>query len=181
MLRKVGDRCWIKPFKLMAEQYGVDEVGSIRTGDWMFTGAMEESFKGKNRICTISRVDKHHYHITLDGEEKEWDWSITDEMLIWPAFEYGEEGLFWTDDEESAYRLNFDCFDFSKINYGYRARDTWWKHAKPLPKEEETVTVNVLTDFGGPAGYILSREAKSKEIKIPKSEWENFIKAYRKE
>lgn len=146
MKYKVGDRVFIKPWKLMEKECGLYKDGDIKCKG-MFTHNMEKDLMGRNRIAKISSVYRAYYGIQLDGQEFEWRYIIFDDMIAGYAFDYGEKAEF-SDDEGTWQILSFWGFA-PGVYYPYLAGSNaplyGWRYARPLPKEPEieiTVKIN---------------------------------------
>lgn len=169
MKLKIGDRCWIKPWPLMVEQYGLDTHLKKIDGGVSFYDFMENELKGRNRICIISEITSRGYKVILDGNSENLGYEISDEMLIWPAFLYGEKMIGYDTGGGATFEDIFTGFAFDN-KYPYKCKDAQYIHAKPLPKEEETVLV-------GASLYAIPEKVC---LSIPLSEWNNLVEKYGK-
>lgn len=140
-----GDRVFIKPRKMMEEEYGLKNCEQINITP-VFSQEMEKQLRGRNRIITIADVCVDHYRTCRDGELGRWGtcsgWSITDDMIAGYAFDWGEEievsdnGKHWT-------KRIFQGFS-PGTKLSYKSSDISFAFARPIhePKIEIDVKVN---------------------------------------
>ncbi len=139
-----GDRVFIKPWKMMKEEYGANYCsGSIKTPRG-FSKKMEKEFQGRNRIVTITSVHGDYaYDVILDGATKLFGWNVDDEMIAGYAFDWGEE-IEVKDCGGQSWRTEKSVGFGAGANYPYHCWTYQWKMARPIrePKIEIDVRVN---------------------------------------
>lgn len=143
MRYKVGDRVFIKPWKLMEKDCGLDVYGKIKHKK-IFISSMERILIGRNRIAKILSVSDDCYGVQLDGEEREWRYAILDDMIAGYAFDYDKKAEF-SDNRRDWYMLSFRGFaPGTEYPYstGMYAPSYKWRYARPLSKESE-IEINV--------------------------------------
>lgn len=149
MKYKIGDRVFIKPWKLMEKEYGLDNKEWIN-GDCCFNSQMERELKGRNRIIVITRVvigdELSYYKSKLDGELKAWGWNVIDNMIAGYAFDYDEEAEFSDSvKDKKCWHKDIFCAFAPEKDYPYVTKRSIFCYARPLKKEPEieiTVKIN---------------------------------------
>jgi len=177
---KVGDRVFIKPYKLMVEQYGTHPV----PGGYPFFKNMEAGLQGKNRIVTIRECCDRYYYVARDSRQETWSgvysysWPIvttipiTDEMIAGRAFDYGEE-IEVSDDQRSWHKETFCGFvPEGKHPYCVKSKNgvLWlYRHVRPL--KEEKLDINIEVTINGEKASLadISDETLQKARKKAKS------------
>jgi hypothetical protein len=146
MRYKIGDRVFIKPWKLMEKEFG-QLCEDITTTSSLFTKQMESQLKGRNRIVTINYIGLGGYHVILDGETEVWTskvcgaWTITDDMIAGYAFDYDEEievsdsGYVWRNKLYIGFAPGKAC--------PYLTNFAYHRYARPIRKPEIEIAVKI--------------------------------------
>jgi len=147
-----GDRVFIKPQKLLKQEYGVDSDNDLCCGAIWFRQDMEEDLKGRNRIATITEVQEQWYRVKLDGDEDEWNFFLSDEMIAGYAFDWGEEiEVRDNDRDEKDWRIRTFYGFIAGREYSYSAGGpclryaggSCWRYARPIRKPDIKITVEI--------------------------------------
>jgi hypothetical protein len=139
-----GDRVFIKPQKLLKQEYWKDGDGSILCGAVWFRPDVEEDLKGRNRIATITEVKEQWYRVKLDGDEDEWNFFLSDEMIAGYAFDWGEEiEVRDNDRDEKDWRIRTFYGFIAGREYSYSAGGFCWRYARPIRKPDIKITVEI--------------------------------------
>jgi len=92
MKYRKGAKVKIKTWNQMLSEFGTrgpHNHDNIRIDPYGFCKEMEDSLQGKSRFATIAKIGSNYYFVKLKGRRKvwrgrsrEWDFYLTDEMLI---------------------------------------------------------------------------------------------------
>jgi len=143
MTYKVGDRVFIKPWKLMEAEYGLGMYGYINTHQ-PWNPSMEGLLLHTDGILTVTGVGNNGYHCShpLVNFER---YTIMDEHIAGYAFDYGEE---------IEVKQNSSCINWEKTKflafipgtaYSYMGQNkVLYRTVRPIqpPTIEITVKVN---------------------------------------
>lgn len=117
-------RVIVKPWKMMEEQYGFTEVGNINCQKtWTYLAEME---------CPESRI--------IEVKDGTWrGWHISQDMLLGPAFEWGEMIGVRDCDSDEWLKMPFRGYSctLNKDYYLVHAGDTLWKQFRPIVEEKK--------------------------------------------
>ena len=134
---KQGDKVVIYPWGFLEQKYGLHAGGSIKLKPHFVT-SMEHALAGTDRVVNIDLVDDTCYAATFpDGSL----WEISDEMILGPAFAWGEE-IEVSDDGEN-WMLDRFCAYTPGATYAIRTLDNsgLFEHARPIRTPELEITV----------------------------------------
>jgi len=158
---KPGDRVVIKPWKLMEEQYGLNDLGYIKVAA-AFSPKMEKRLKGTDRVITLGEVFREKF---FNGTGHLEHFKISLDMILGYAFEYGDE-IEVSDVGEAWYPRVFSNYhpmeQNSPVRVGKRIDSkstTGWKYARPL---QVKIIVRFFNGRGEDITESISEETKKK-------------------
>lgn len=162
MKYKIGDKVYIKPWNLMAEQYGLTEDGTKIKCVGGFTTDMEQTIKHTNRVVVITKIVGDAYRGTYsDGIN--FPFFITDDMIRSYAFEYGDNCY---DEKGNSYTFLY-YYIGEHTSSGIVCRDSFGSTLRALrltpyaPIKKTEVTLEQIAEkFGCAVSDLIIKETK---------------------
>jgi len=158
---KTGDRVVIKPWKLMEEQYGLNNVGYIKVAA-AFSLKMEKRLKGTDRVVTLGEVFREKF---FNGTGHLKGFYISPDAILGYAFECGDEievsntGIHWSSRVFSGYDPMSQDEPVRGNSFGSVDITLGWKFARPVQKR---IIVKFFNERGEDITESISEETKRK-------------------
>ena len=139
---KTGDRVVIKPWKLMEEQYGLNDIGYIKVAA-AFSPKMEKRLKGTDRVVTLGEVFREKF---FNGTGHLKGFEVSPDAILGYAFEYGDE-IEVSDDGAEWRPWVFSSYDPANLNLLVRATEVSCSNSSAGWKDARPVQVKIIVKF----------------------------------